>query len=107
MTKLEIHYDPNSSWAALYIDGTLDPSTVGDSYHAEQRAFELTGVTVVQDDAFLRGQYDHAGCAQTLAEVAEYRAIRDERETAAAELRSRAKELLAQAERIESGGDSR
>ncbi len=97
--NLEIHYDPNGEWAALYVDGRLD--RVGDAYLAEEKAFELLGVTVVQDDAFLRGQDGHDGVAQTLDEVAAFRAGRTEREAQAQEKRRQAAALLAEATALE------
>lgn len=95
MTSLEIHYDTGGSWAALYVDGTLD--RVGDAYLAEERAFELLGVKIVQDGAFLRGQDSADGVARTLVEITEYRTRRDAAVARATELRERAKALLAEA----------
>jgi hypothetical protein len=97
MPKLEIHYDPDREWAALYVDGQLDG--VGDAYVREERAFELCGVQQVKDNAFLRGQDRRDGVAKTLAEVAEYRRARDDR--AAARKREEAARLLAEADEIE------
>lgn len=85
--KLEIHYA--ADWAALYVDGKLE--RVGDSYLAEERAFEMLGVTVVHDDAFMRGQSQRMGVADTLEEVAEWRTQRDQ-------LLEQADQLEAQAE---------
>ena len=72
--ELEIHY--SEDWAALYVNGTLD--IVGDSYLAEERAFDILGVNIVQDPAFMRGQTARDGVAQTLDEVADYKARREE-----------------------------
>lgn len=98
MPKMEIHYN-SGDWAALYIDGKLE--RVGDSYLAEQRALQILGVIIVQDDAFMRGQNQSAGVAQTLAEVTEYREQRDANVRRATELREQAKALEAEARRLD------
>lgn len=95
--KLEIHYA--DQWAALYVNGRLD--RVGDSYLAEERAFELCGVKTVQDDAFMRGQTTREGVAQTIDEVNEYRQQRDHARAEAARLREEAARLAAEADRLE------
>jgi hypothetical protein len=99
MPNLEIHYDPNGEWAALYVDGRLD--RVGDSYLAEEKAFDLLGVKIVRDDAFLRGQDRRDGVAQTLDELAEFRRQRDADRDAAARLREEAAQLLARAAELD------
>lgn len=90
---LEIHYADN--WAALYVDGNLD--RVGDAYLTEERAFELLGVKIVKDDAFMRGQEQASGVAQTLAEAVAYSDQQVARLRRAAELRAQADRLLAEA----------
>jgi hypothetical protein len=95
--KLEIHYA--EEWAALYVDGRLE--RVGDSYLAEERAFEILGVTTIQDDAFLRGQTSRDGVAKTLSDVAAYRAQRDEQRAEADRLRREAERLLAEASALD------
>ena len=95
---LEIHYA--EEWAALYVDGKLE--RVGDSYLAEERAFELLGVKIVQDDSFLRGQTQAAGVAQTLDEVVAYSDERDEKRRRAAELRAEAERLTVEAAALSS-----
>jgi hypothetical protein len=102
MPDLEIHYDPTGTWGALYVDGCLE--RVGDSYLAEERAFELLGVKTVQDNAFLRGQDGRNGCAQTLDELAAYRSQRDADRAEAARLRAEAAELLARAGNLDGKG---
>ena len=102
MPNLEIHYA--NDWAALYIDGTLDPDTVGDAYHAEEKAFELLGVKQVRDDAFMRGQSQRTGVAPTLDAVDEYRWQRDGAREEAARLRQEADALLARARELEESG---
>jgi hypothetical protein len=97
-SQIEIHYDPDGEWAALYVDGQLE--RVGDGYLAEERAFELLGVKTCQDNAFLRGQNERAGVARTLTEVAEYRAERERKTQRANELRAEAIRLLAEAEQL-------
>lgn len=98
MAQLEIHY--SDDWAALYVDGKLD--RVGDTYLTEERAFELTGVKQVQDNAFMRGQSFREGVARTLDEVAEFRDQREANKVKAAELRAEADRLLAEAGALES-----
>lgn len=97
--KLEIHY--SDGWAALYIDGKLDGDSVGDSYVAEERAFDLLGVKQVHDNAFMRGQNQRAGVAPTLADVEAYRQEREARIAEAAEKRKTAERLLAEAAALE------
>lgn len=108
---LEIHYDSeetggSGNWAALYVDGRLE--TVGDAYVAEEKAFALAGVVTVQDSAFMRGQNQRSGVAQTLDHVREYRDRRDQLLADAADLDKRARELLAlaQSKRKEAGKKS-
>lgn len=96
MKNLEIHY--SDDWAALYVDGNL--VTVGDSYLAEEKAFELLGVKQIQDDSFMRGQTSSDGVAVTLAAVNEYRATRDAAEAKARELREEARILLERADEL-------
>lgn len=99
MPDLEIHYADD--WAALYVDGELD--RVGDAYLAEERAFEILGVTQVPDDAFMRGQKQSDGVARTLADVQAYREQRDAAQAAAARLREQAAQLLAAATQLDGG----
>ena len=94
--NLQIHYA--EQWAALYRDGEL--VTVGDTYVAEEQAFELLGVTRVHDDAFMRGQTSRGGVAQTLDEVRDYANDRAANIARAAILREDAARLLAEADRI-------
>lgn len=94
--KLEIHY--SDDWAALYVDGQLD--RVGDSYLAEERVMELIGVTVVHDNAFMRGQHKRDGVAPTVEEVEQFRAQRETNRRTADELEAQAKELLEDAARL-------
>jgi hypothetical protein len=96
---LEIHYDPNGEWAALYKDGDL--VRVGDAYLAEEQAFELLGVRIVRDDAFLRGQDSREGVAQTVELVDEYRSQRDNALSLAAQKRAEADRLIAEAKELE------
>jgi hypothetical protein len=96
--QLEIHYT-GEEWAALYVDGQLE--RVGDTYLAEERAFELAGVKTVHDDAFMRGQSQASGVAKTLGEVEAYRVTREERKAEAQRLRDEAAKLLDQAGQLE------
>lgn len=98
--ELEIHY--SGEWAALYVNGQLDPDTVGDSYHAEEKAFELLGVKQVHDDAFMRGQSSRDGVARTLDEVWRYFRTREHKRETAVQKRAEAERLLAEAKELES-----
>jgi len=95
--KLEIHYA--DEWAALYLDGQL--TLLGDAYAAEQRALDLAGVTLVFDDAFMRGQDRATGVAPTLADIATYRTKRDADEAEANRLRRKAERLAERAAQLE------
>lgn len=95
--ELEIHYD--EEWAALYKDGLL--VRVGDAYRTEEEAFAILGVTIVQDNAFMRGQGKADGVAKTLDEVHEYSEQRRLNQTRAADMREQAQCLLAEAVNLE------
>lgn len=79
MADLEIHYDSNGEWAALYVDRKLD--TVGEHYTVEEAAMQLAGVKQVHDSPFLQGcgRVEHA--ANTLDEIAAYKRRMATRET--------------------------
>lgn len=105
MPNMEIHYA--NDWAALYVDGVLEPNTVGDSYHAEERAFEILGVRQVYDAAFMRGQDYRAGVARTLHEVREFKDQQTVDLTEAQALRDQAHELSLRAMALEEKAGSR
>lgn len=110
MAQMEIHYDTEDTggsgeWAGLYVDGKL--VTVGDSYVAEEQALEMLGVRRVEDSAFMRGQGQRSGAAQTLEEVAAYRDERDAKLAEAARLRGQAEELRQQATHLERAAGAR
>lgn len=96
---LEIWYDPNGTWAALYVDGKLDK--VGDSSGVEERVMELAEVVVEHDNAFLRGGDGRASVASTVDAITEYREARDEQRQKVAELREQARDLANRANEIE------
>lgn len=96
---LEIWYDPNGDWAALYVDGKLEK--VGDAVNVDEYALHYAGVTTVQDNAFLRGGNGRQSVAPTLAEVKTYAAKQEEKRLTAETLRKQAQELLDQAEELE------
>lgn len=96
MAKMEIHY--SGDWGALYVDGVLDVDTVGDSYHAEERALELCGVTRVHDSDFLRGGKSRGDAAGTLDAIKRWQDSRARLLAEAKALRQRAAELEAEAE---------
>jgi hypothetical protein len=95
--RLEIHYADD--WAALYVDGRLD--RVGDAYLAEERAFEIAGVTIVRDDAFMCGQTQADGVAKALEDVAAFRARRIADLTEATRLREEAARLAERAGQLD------
>jgi hypothetical protein len=97
--KLEIHHE--GEWSALYVDGQLE--RVGDAYRSEERAFEILGVKIVHDDAFMRGQGQASGVAQTLDDVDTYRTEREEKRATAERLREKAAKLIADAEALDGG----
>lgn len=103
MPIMEIHYD-GEGWAALYVDGKLDPDTVGDSYHAEQAALERCGVKIVEDDAFMLGGKDRDSVAKDLLAIAAYRSARDDKIRRAAEKIEQARALLAEAATLDPTG---
>lgn len=96
MPNVEIRYDTDGDWAALYVDGQLE--RVGDAYLAEEKAFEILGVKTLRDNAFLRGQTQASGVAPTLTEVEAYRTERDAARARATALREQAAALLAEAD---------
>jgi hypothetical protein len=98
MGNIEIH--EADDWAAVYLDGNLQ--RVGDAYLADEWVREHFGVTTVQDDAFMRGQDQRDGVAQTLDEVKAFADDRDSRRARAAELRAEANRLLRRAAEEES-----
>jgi hypothetical protein len=97
MSDLEIHYA--DEWAALYVDGRLD--RVGDTYNTEERAFQLLGVKIVQDDAFMCGQDSRDGVAPTVEVAEAFAAGRDRRVAAAAAKVEEARALLAEANALD------
>lgn len=99
MSKYEIHYA--GEWAALYVDGVLDPKTVGDTHIAEERALKVLGVKQVFDEAFMRGQNERDGVAKDLQEVEEYKTARDARRVEAERLRTEASKLIEKAKELE------
>lgn len=96
----EIHYN-DDNWAALYVDGKLEQ--VGDADLANERALEMLGVTLVHDDAFMRGQSQRVGVAQTLDAVKAFSEYRQDARTRAQQLRMQADQLTAQAKALEAG----
>lgn len=75
MAELTLYSDGEET-TALYVDGKLD--RVGDNYWVIERVLEIAGVETVHDDAFIRGGNGRDGVAQTITEIAEYAAKRDE-----------------------------
>jgi polysaccharide deacetylase 2 family uncharacterized protein YibQ len=96
------HYSGSSEWSALYVDGKLD--RVGDHYTVDERISDLTGVTVVSSDDFLRGGNSREDVAQTLEDIETYAKSADATaaEAKAEGLREQARALLAEADRISS-----
>lgn len=101
-TRLEIHH--SEEWAALYVNGVLDPESVGDSYVAEECIHAMLGIIDVYDGMFMRGQTQREGVAVTLGDVDAYRTAEQERTAQADALRKQADALRAKADEIEAGG---
>ena len=99
--SLEIHYDGDGSWAALYVNGKLVPETVGDVYHAEEEALRRSGVHLVHESDFLMGGDQCEDAAETLKDIDAYTFAKQERLEHAQELRDQAAEILAVADRLE------
>jgi hypothetical protein len=95
-------YRGGGEWSALYVDGRLDK--VGDHYLIDERVYEIAGVTVVVDDAFMRGQKYETHVAQTIADVDAYIEARDANVRLADEKRIAAQTLLAEARRLDPEG---
>lgn len=100
MPDLEIHYA--GEWAALYKEGEL--AYVGETYVAEEAAFEMLRVRRFRDDAFMRGQKARGGVARNLAEVAAYAQQRDASVKLAAEKIADARRLLMEAKALDPEG---
>lgn len=94
MTHYEIHHT-SGEWSAVYTNGVL--SYVGDTENAVEHLLAALGVAEVHDDAFMRGQSQRDGVAETLAEVATYRAERAAASTEVQRLRDEADRALASA----------
>ena len=96
-SNIEVH--EAEEWSALYLDGKL--VQVGDSYLADEWIRTHFGIKTVSDDAFMRGQNQREGVAQTLDEVLSYATARQEKLDRAAGLRAEAKRLEDEAKRLE------
>lgn len=92
-------YHTGDEWAALYADGKLvswNGSTLcGDSYHIDEFFYDLLGVKVIYDSAFLQGGTSRSGCAETIEQIEDFIAER-------ARLLARAEELEAEVVRLRS-----
>jgi len=100
MSRLEVHR--HDDWSALYVDGVLDCT----GHDVTERALDLAGVPVVDDDAFLQGgngsgRHGTPPVAPTLGHISAYRADRDQRRADADKLRESARKLLAQADALD------
>lgn len=104
-TNVELHFDEDGEWSALYIDGKLD--SFGDSYQQEERIQNLFGVKVVQDSPWLLGGNGrNREPAQTVEDIETYRsAAKEDRLDAAAKLREKADELVRAARDLEANDD--
>lgn len=103
MPDLEIH--EAEDWAALYSNGNL----VATGHTVHEEALQMLGVTVVQDDAFMRGgngtgRHGTPPVAKTLDEVHEYAKERLVRKARAQRLREQAADLVAEALTLDPGG---
>lgn len=98
---VQVNLISSEEWSALYINGEL--TDVGDTYWVEEQLFSYIGVEEDVDDAFMQGQKDRSGVAQTLDEVQAYRDRVAEADRQAAELRRQADELERQARELRAG----
>jgi hypothetical protein len=88
---------------ALYIDGELHTA----QHSVEELVYELLGVELVYDSAFMKGQTSWAGVADTIDEVNAYAEARQAKLDEVARLRSEAAAALKRASELErevSGG---
>jgi hypothetical protein len=92
----------SGKWSGVYADGEL--VQCGDHYLCDEKIRGYAGVTVISDDAFLRGGdgVRPHGPAETLAEVDEFILQRENRLRTARQKRAEAAKLLAEAEALES-----
>lgn len=95
--RIEFHTE--GEWTAVYLDGDL--VRVGDSYLADEWLQSFVGVKSVDDDAFMQGQNQYDGVANTLDEVAAYAAERQQKRDRAATLRAEAERLEAEAKELD------
>ena len=98
MPNLEIHYT-GTGWAGLYVNGRLE--RVGDAYVAEEKAFEILGVKVVESDDFMLGQGTAAGAARTLGEIGDWRLAQTSKLKEAERMRAEALRLTKAAQALE------
>lgn len=96
--SIQIHYT-GDDWAGLYVDGKLE--AVGHDYVVEEKAFGISGVELIQDDAFMRGGTDRKDAAPTLAFVEEYKQAREKRRIEADRLRTEAARLIEEAKKLD------
>lgn len=101
--RLEIHRAEDGP-SALYLDGAL-VDCWKDDYHATEQALALCGVVEIEDDAFLLGQKERSGAAQTLGLVAEYRHDREAAKAKAATMREEAERLIVAAAELDPAGE--
>lgn len=99
-TNVELHFDEDGEWSALYVDGKLD--CYGDSYLQDERIHALFGVKIVNDSPWLLGgDGRNRPPAQTTAEIDAYEADRNAMLDQAIALRNQAAELRRQAVELE------
>jgi len=84
-------YQSTGSWAALYAYGSLE--RMGDRQSIERAALQRFGVRTVVSDDFLLGSDDAGDMAKSLAEIREYRLLRESGEAEPLLLERYAEEL--------------
>lgn len=101
----KIEFWQAGEWTMVYLNGQL--VTHGDHYLADEWLQEYVSVTVVQDDdggkfAMVDDHTPH----RRLADAAAAREAAEDRKARAEKLRAQAREMLAEAERVETGATS-
>lgn len=79
-------------WAALYINGELDTGP-GDAYLCDERLYEILGIEVIDDDAYLRGGGKADDVCLTVEAIEEYQRERQEKLDEAARLKDQVAEM--------------
>jgi hypothetical protein len=82
-------------WSALYVEGVL--TSVGDHYVVQEALLDILEISSEQSNDFMMGGNFRKDVANTVDEMLAYRRQREEREQRAADLRTRAQQLMREA----------